>query len=120
MSKNSKRDIKGISDGLEAESMVTKKRSRSALEKSTGIAGRRKSTKTSVALTDNTNSIIEQSGQSGLDAMVQNSTQTAKLDDHELEKLLLQVDHMLTEMTQSKWLSSDWPSLEIDFGSDKK
>lgn len=46
------------------------------------------------------------------DASVQN--------DPELEKLLLQVDHMLTEMTQSKWLSSDWPSLEIDFGNSKK
>lgn len=41
-------------------------------------------------------------------------------DDPELEKLLLQVDTMLTEMTQSKWLSSDWPSLEIEMGNKKK
>lgn len=41
-------------------------------------------------------------------------------DDPELQSLLLQVDHMLTEMTQSKWLSADWPSLEIDFGNSKK
>jgi hypothetical protein len=41
-------------------------------------------------------------------------------DDPELQSLLLQVDTMLTEMTQSKWLSSDWPSLEIDFGTKKE
>jgi hypothetical protein len=41
-------------------------------------------------------------------------------DDPELQDLLFQVDSMLTEMTQSKWLSSDWPSLEIDFGNNKK
>lgn len=41
-----------------------------------------------------------------------------EVDDLELQNLLLQVDQMLTEMTQSKWLSSEWPSLEIDFGSE--
>lgn len=44
----------------------------------------------------------------------------AEHEDPELQSLLLQVDTMLTEMTQSKWLSSDWPSLEIDFGNSKK
>jgi len=41
-------------------------------------------------------------------------------DEVELEQLLQQVDSMLTEMTQSKWLSSDWPSLEIEFSNKKK
>jgi hypothetical protein len=41
-------------------------------------------------------------------------------DEVELEQLLQQVDSMLTEMTQSKWLSSDWPTLEIEFGNKKK
>ena len=44
----------------------------------------------------------------------------ATADDAELQSLLSQVDKMLTEMTQSKWLSTDWPSLEIDFGKQKK
>jgi hypothetical protein len=41
-------------------------------------------------------------------------------EDPDLDTLLSQVDKMLTEMTQSKWLSSDWPNLEIDFGNSKK
>lgn len=35
-------------------------------------------------------------------------------EDPELTSLLLQVDKMLTEMTQSKWLNSDWPAMAIE------
>jgi|688.fasta_scaffold825711_1 hypothetical protein len=53
-------------------------------------------------------------------ALAKNAASSAVLenDDLDLQNLLLQVDQMLTEMTQSKWLSSEWPSLEIDFGPD--
>lgn len=40
-------------------------------------------------------------------------------DDPELQALLLQVDKMLTEMTQSKWMSPDWPNLEIGLGQNQ-
>ncbi len=41
-------------------------------------------------------------------------------EDPELQKLLKQVDQMLTDMTNSKWLSADYPSLQIDFGAKPK
>lgn len=43
----------------------------------------------------------------------------AEIEDLELDGLLIEVDRMLTEMTQSKWLSSEWPNLEIDMGNKK-
>lgn len=35
-------------------------------------------------------------------------------EDPELEELLRQVDKMLTEMNQSKWMSSNWPYTSQD------
>ncbi len=41
-------------------------------------------------------------------------------EDPELQQLLMQVDEMLTEMTKSKWLSTEYPSLQLDFAQKSK
>ncbi|MBX9688958.1 MAG: hypothetical protein K2X27_19780 [Candidatus Obscuribacterales bacterium] len=102
MSKRSKKDIQSISDEQAVSKPVLKdtdsiSQSSNTLESGSPKRSRR-SSKAKTALLEK---------------------EATSLEDLELEKLLLQVDHMLTEMTQSKWLSSDWPSLEIDFGPEK-
>ncbi len=41
-------------------------------------------------------------------------------EDPELQQLLLQVDRMLTEMTESKWLSLEYPNLQTYFSEKSK
>lgn len=104
MSKRSKKDIKNISD--EISSLV-------------GQAQIAQDTDNSL-----TPSLILEGIPAGKRKTVKKTSKTMKTDavtasisedaDPEFEALLLQVDQMLTEMTKSKWLSSDWPNLEFE------
>lgn len=107
MSKHSTEDIENISDGNEPVKKPARRSSKKLTgQESTvdGVAAKKRTSKKTSA------QAIE----------VAKGVAVADHDDPELQSLLLQVDTMLTEMTQSKWLSKDWPSLEIDFGSSKK
>lgn len=103
MPKSTNKDIENISDGNSPAAAPEVKPKRTRSTSADGAAKKPRSPRKSAAA-----------------AAVVESTAVATADDAELQSLLLQVDKMLTEMTQSKWLSSDWPSLEIDFSNDQK
>lgn len=106
MSKRDNTDIDNISDVTESVPKASKRTRKPAAEKTAdGGAPKKRVSRKATAQT----------------AMeTAKSVAVAEHEDTELQSLLLQVDTMLTEMTQSKWLSEDWPSLEIDFGNSKK